>query len=396
MSTFSEPPPLSLYIHLPWCEKKCPYCDFNSHVRRRPIPETEYVCALLMDLDAALASAGGRTLKSIYLGGGTPSLFGPESLRGLLAGIHARVAIEPRAEVTLEANPGSAEMGKFQAFRDAGVNRLSIGVQSFNGDKLASLGRIHGPDEALRAADAARRAGFSNFNLDLMFGLPGQTVDEALDDVQTAIAQGPSHLSCYQLTIEPGTGFHRRPPRLPDHDRVWEMQEGLAHRLACAGYAQYEVSAYARPQAQCRHNRNYWEYGDYLGIGAGAHSKVTTASEVLRWQRPNVPDRYLRSAAATPLTRASRIHGAALDFEFMLNALRLKDGVSARTFVARTGRTLEHLGVRLSELRRRGWLRTDTERLVTTELGYRFLDDVVRYFLPAPRASTPGTPAARS
>ncbi|MDH3637500.1 MAG: radical SAM family heme chaperone HemW [Gammaproteobacteria bacterium] len=389
MPDFKKLPPLSLYVHLPWCEKKCPYCDFNSHVRRRAIPEVDYVRALLTDLESGLGAIRHRRLHSIYLGGGTPSLFQAKTIAALLTGIRSRVATTSDVEVTLEANPGSADTVKFAGFCEAGVNRLSIGVQSFDPDKLARLGRIHGRQEALAAAQAAREAGFANFNLDLMFGLPSQSLSGALSDMQIAIDQGPSHISCYQLTVEPNTAFYHRPPQLPDHDLLGEMQAALDARLADAGYARYEVSAYAPAAAQCRHNRNYWEYGDYLGIGAGAHSKITVPGRVLRWQRPDQPERYLHGAADDPLGLAHEVRGADLDWEFMLNALRLKAGVPARAFFERTGRSLRHLDPILSKLKRSGLLCVDPETLKTTDLGYRFLDDVVQRFLPTPGVAAP-------
>ncbi len=378
-----EPPPLSVYVHLPWCEQKCPYCDFNSHVRRGPIPEAAYAAALLADLDTMLDSIDHRPIHSIYLGGGTPSLFEVNTIRSLLDGIQLRLATAPHLEVTLEANPGSAETAKFAGFGEAGVNRLSIGVQSFNDDQLKRLGRVHDAAAALAAVQAARRAGFTNFNLDLMFGLPTQTVADAQSDLSIAIDQDPSHISCYQLTIEPQTIFaRRRPADLPDHDRLWDMQCALYARLAEAGYTRYEVSAYARAQAECRHNRNYWEYGDYLGIGAGAHSKITLGDRVLRWVRPASPDAYLRSAGRDPLAAAHQVAGADLDWEFMLNALRLTHGIPARRFAAHTGRSLRDLNPILADLRRSGLLCPDPSLLRATDLGYRFLDDVVQRFLP--------------
>src|SRR3990172_545076 len=313
MLNFASLPPLSLYVHIPWCVRKCPYCDFNSHEAssgrsRHPasrdisaslhvtIPEREYIDALLRDLEQDLPRVWGRIVPPLFLGGGTPSLFSPEAIDRLLSGIRARLPLDQNIEITLEANPGTVDVERFKGFRAAGINRLSIGIQSFDEEKLKALGRIHGRDEALRAAESARAAGFENFNLDLMFGLPDQTVEQALADIRTAIQLCPTHLSAYQLTIEPNTLFHARPPTLPDNDSTWDMQSQLQTELAAADYRQYEVSAYARPGYECRHNLNYWKFGDYLGIGAGAHAKITAASGITRLWKVKHPGEYLRTA----------------------------------------------------------------------------------------------------
>jgi len=296
MFQFTALPPLSLYIHFPWCVRKCPYCDFNSHAVRGDLPEDQYIDALLADLESDLPRVWGRPVRSVFLGGGTPSLFSPEAIERLLAGVRARVTLVPEAEVTLEANPGTVETERFRGYRAAGVNRLSIGIQSFQPEQLQKLGRIHGRDEALAAAQAARAAGFDNFNLDLMFGLPQQTLDEALADLRTALALNPTHLSLYQLTLEPNTLFHAQPPELPDEDVLAAMQEALQAELADAGFTQYEVSAYARAGRRCRHNLNYWQFGDYLGIGAGAHAKITDADGITRLWKVKQPRNFLETA----------------------------------------------------------------------------------------------------
>ncbi|HEY8553920.1 MAG TPA: radical SAM family heme chaperone HemW [Burkholderiales bacterium] len=377
------PPPLSLYIHLPWCVRKCPYCDFNSHTLRGALPEDAYVNALLRDLELDAPLVAGRTVETVFIGGGTPSLFRPESIARLLEGVRARVPLAPDAEITLEANPGTVERERFRGFRAAGINRLSIGVQSFDDAKLAALGRIHGRAEAIAAVNAARGAGFENLNLDLMYALPAQEAAEAVADVETALRFAPSHLSVYQLTLEPNTPFHRSPPRLPDEDAVDAMQEAIVDRLAGAGYAQYEVSAYARPGRECRHNRNYWEFGDYLGIGAGAHAKLTLAERVLRIAKTRHPDAYLRAAGREEARASVRALDADdLAFEFMLNALRLRDGVPAALFTARTGLPLARVTPILAAARERGLLEPDEERLRASALGRRFLNDLVAMFLP--------------
>ncbi|MBU6478245.1 MAG: radical SAM family heme chaperone HemW, partial [Xanthomonadaceae bacterium] len=325
-------PPLSLYIHIPWCVKKCPYCDFNSHGLRAAMPERDYVVALLADLDADLADFGdtvrGREIISVFFGGGTPSLFAPDSIAEILDGTSTRTPFASDCEITLETNPGTVEHGRFDGYLKAGVNRISFGVQSFDDEKLRALGRIHSSGEAESAVKLAQDAGYTNINLDLMYALPNQNLDDALADIERAIALQPAHLSHYQLTLEPGTPFARRPPPLPDHDAAWDMQEACQARLANAGYAQYEVSAYAQSGRRCRHNLNYWQFGDYLGIGAGAHGKLTNERAVRRRWKTRSPVAYLQNAR-TPqrIGGDETVDAEQLPFEFMLNALRLNEGV---------------------------------------------------------------------
>jgi len=375
--------PLSLYVHLPWCVRKCPYCDFNSHAARGDLPESAYTDALLRDLDWEAARTGGRPVDTVFLGGGTPSLFSPEAIARLLSGIRARVPLKADAEITLEANPGTVELERFRGFRDAGVNRLSIGIQSLDPEKLKALGRIHGRDEALAAADAAHAAGFENVNLDLMFGLPGQAVDDALADIGTALAMAPTHLSHYQLTLEPNTLFHTQPPALPDDDAIAHMQEAANARLTAAGFTQYEVSAWARPGQECRHNLNYWEFGDYLGIGAGAHGKLTESSGVSRRWKAKHPDRYLATAGdEQAVAGSSRLSGCELAFEFLLNALRLTEGFRESLFRDRTGLDPDMIRERLERSQARGLLVRDACGIRATPHGARFLNDLLVDFLP--------------
>jgi len=383
MFQFTALPPLSLYIHFPWCVRKCPYCDFNSHAVRGDLPEDQYIDALLADLESDLPRVWGRPVRTVFLGGGTPSLFSPEAIERLLAGVRARVALVPEAEVTLEANPGTVETERFRGYRAAGVNRLSIGIQSFQPEQLHTLGRIHGRDEALAAAQAARAAGFDNFNLDLMFGLPQQTLDEALTDLRTALALHPTHLSLYQLTLEPNTLFHAQPPELPDEDVLAAMQEALQAELADAGFAQYEVSAYARAGRRCRHNLNYWQFGDYLGIGAGAHAKITDAEGVTRLWKVKQPRDYLETAG-TPAGLGGEQRPSRDDvvFEFMLNALRLTEGVPALLFNERTGLDPSCMQKPLTQAMARGLLEPGLEHIRPTPLGRRFLNELVALFLP--------------
>jgi oxygen-independent coproporphyrinogen-3 oxidase len=377
--------PLTLYIHLPWCIRKCPYCDFNSHALRSELPERAYVDALFRDLEQDLPCIGNRRVESIFIGGGTPSLFSAEAIDRLLRGLHERLRLANALEITLEANPGTVEQDKFRDFRETGVNRLSIGVQSFHAEHLQRLGRIHGRQEAFRAAEAAHAAGFDNFNLDLMFGLPGQSLEQALADIASAIALQPTHISHYQLTLEPETRFYKQPPAgLPDDDLLWEMQERCQQRLAENGYTHYEISAYARPDKRCRHNLNYWQYGDYLGIGAGAHGKLTDAQGRIhrRWKRKN-PREYMRQAGSPdaiggidPIAPAERI------LEFMLNALRLVEGFPIGLFSERTGLPLQWLLPLLSQAKERELLDWNERFILPTELGRRFLNDLLELFLP--------------
>jgi len=377
-------PPLALYVHLPWCVRKCPYCDFNSHqVPGSGVPEEAYLRALLEDLAHAAADCRGRPLISVFFGGGTPSLFSPSSIERLLSRASALLPMAPGLEVTLEANPGTIEHRAFAAYRAAGVNRVSLGAQSFDDRHLAALGRIHAAAETRAAVTELRASGLVNFNLDLMYALPAQEVSEALADVEAALELEPAHLSHYQLTLEPGTVFASRPPLLPDEDASFAMQEACQSRLAEAGYAQYEVSAYARPGAQCRHNRNYWEFGDYLGVGAGAHGKLTRDGLITRTARHRSPARFM--AAATPAERIAEervIELPELPFEFCLNALRLVDGFDSETFEARTALPRSVIESACAAARERGLLGQKGGRWAPTPLGQRFLNDLQALFLP--------------
>ncbi|MCY1333791.1 radical SAM family heme chaperone HemW [Pseudomonas jinjuensis] len=375
-------PPLAAYVHIPWCVRKCPYCDFNSHAAGPELPEDEYVAALIADLHADLAHVHGRRLTSIFFGGGTPSLFSASALGRILEGLEREVGFEPDIEITLEANPGTFEQAKFADYRRLGINRLSIGVQSFQADKLKALGRIHDGDEAVRAADMARRAGFDNFNLDLMHGLPEQSVADALADLDQAIALAPTHISWYQLTMEPNTVFWSQPPELPEDDALWEIQEAGQARLAEAGYLQYETSAYARDGRRARHNLNYWSFGDFLGIGAGAHAKLSAPDgRIVRTWKTRLPKDYLNPAKN--FQAGERLLEAAdLPFEFMMNALRLTDGVPTAMFTERTGLPLESIRAACELARREGLLAEDEQRLRPTERGQLFLNDLLQHFLP--------------
>jgi oxygen-independent coproporphyrinogen-3 oxidase len=362
--------------------RKCPYCDFNSHQQQGELPEADYIAALMLDLQQDSAYIQDRSLQSIFIGGGTPSLFSAASYRQLLAAIQTVVPFADDIEITLEANPGTFEQDKFSAYREAGINRLSIGIQSFNDAHLKQLGRIHGGEEAQHAAEIARKADFANFNLDLMFGLPGQTTAQACADLQTAMACAPLHLSWYQLTIEPNTEYFRRPPNLPHDDAIAEMQESGIALLANHGYARYEISAYSKPRQQARHNLNYWEFGDYLGIGAGAHGKVTLADtgKIARTRKTRMPAHYLdpkREFNAETRTIASN----ELPLEFMLNALRLQSGVAARYFTERTGLPLSSLQAAIAKLQQRGLLATDPDRFQPTPLGLRHLNELLLEFM---------------
>lgn len=385
MFHFTALPPLSLYVHLPWCIRKCPYCDFNSHEAKEAVPEQRYVDALIADLEQELPSVWGRPVETVFFGGGTPSLFSPESLDRLLSQLRALLPLAAIAEITLEANPGSAETGKFAEYRALGINRLSIGVQSFDADMLQRLGRIHGPDEALAATAAARAAGFADINLDLMYGLPGQSTAQALADLEQAIALHPPHLSHYQLTVEPNTPFAHAPPVLPDDDALWGMQLACQSRLAAAGYEHYEVSAYARAGHRCRHNLNYWRFGDYLGIGAGAHAKISSAQTqcIVRAAKVRHPRDYL-AKAGNPLRIAEEriLTRREAGFEFMLNALRLNDGFPVALFAQHTGLSLSTVERPLQEAEHKGLIVRDMHTIRPTELGRRFLNDLMALFLP--------------
>lgn len=381
---FNALPPLALYVHIPWCLRKCPYCDFNSHESRGGIdalPEAPYVDALLTDLEFALPAIWGRRVVSVFIGGGTPSLFSASAIDTLLAGIRARVPLAPGAEITLEANPGTFERDKFAGFRAAGVNRLSLGVQSFNPAHLMALGRVHDADEARRAADAAVQI-FGNVNLDLMYALPGQDVADAINDVRAALALAPPHLSLYHLTLEPNTLFHRYPPILPDEDAAADIESAVQEALAAAGYRHYETSAHARLGFVCQHNMNYWEFGDYLGIGAGAHSKLSFADRVIRQVRWKQPQQYLdQIALRAPLLEETTVGRDAIGFEFMLNALRLTAGVATTLFAERTGYPVTLVAREMQEGVRRGLLDADPAVIRPTALGRRFLNDLQALFL---------------
>ncbi len=375
-------PPLGLYVHLPWCVRKCPYCDFNSHAQRGPLPEAAYVDALLDDLRQDLDHAQDRPLGSIFIGGGTPSLFSADAIGRLLEGAAELAHFNGDIEITLEANPGTAEQQRFSGYRAAGVNRLSLGLQSLNDRALARLGRIHGRQDSLRAVAMARAAGFDNLNLDLMFGLPEQSVEGALKELDEALSLAPEHLSWYQLTLEPNTYFYRHPPPLPDHDRLWEMQQAGRQRLQDAGLVHYEVSAFARPGRHAKHNLNYWQFGDFLGIGAGAHGKVTRrdCGTVMRTWKVKGPGTYLDPAK--PYLAGSRaLREDELPFEFFLNGLRLVTGVPSRLFRQRTGLSLQRIDAPLAEARSRGLMVVDERRLAATERGHWFLNDLLELFL---------------
>ena len=381
VSASFELPPLSLYVHIPWCVKKCPYCDFNSHAAGPSLPEEAYVDALLADLEAEREQAQGRPLRSIFFGGGTPSLFSAKALGRFLDGAQQRLSFSENIEITLEANPGTFEQAKFTAYRQLGINRLSIGIQSFQDSKLKALGRIHDGGEAVRAADMARAAGFDNFNLDLMHGLPEQTLEEALADLHLAIAQQPSHLSWYQLTMEPNTQFWSQPPSLPEDDILWDIQEAGQALLAEQGYAQYETSAYARPQRQARHNLNYWTFGDFIGIGAGAHGKLSHADgRIQRTWKTRLPKDYLASAQRQQ-AGARWLDAQELPFEFLMNALRLSDGVPSSLFSQRTGLPLAHLDAARQRAEQQGLLNPDPQRLQASPRGQLFLNDLLQLFL---------------
>lgn len=379
-----DPPPLSLYIHIPWCVRKCPYCDFNSHRVDGILPEHEYVAALLSDLDGELPGCGGRAIEAIFIGGGTPSLLSAEAMARLLDGVRSRVALAEAAEITLEANPGTAESGRFLGFRQAGVNRLSLGIQSFADDQLQRLGRIHGREEGLRAAKMARAAGFDNLNLDLMFGLPGQSPAQAQADLRTAMDLQPSQVSYYQLTLEPNTVFHKYPPTLPADEAIWAIQQAGQALLAEQGYIQYEVSAYAREGAGCRHNLNYWRFGDYLGIGAGAHGKITDPDTglVSRTAKIKHPGHYLKAISdASPPGSRLAVPAGELRFEFLMNALRLREGFHESLLTQRTGLPFRVLEPELSRCIDDGLLERGDGCIRCTPTGFNFLDTVLQRFL---------------
>jgi len=375
---FTALPPLALYVHLPWCVRKCPYCDFNSHERKGELPEREYVDTLVADLEALLPSVWGRRIVSVFIGGGTPSLFAPEAIDRLLSAVRARIPVEPDAEVTLEANPGTAEAGRFRGYRDAGVNRLSLGIQSFDDAMLGKLGRIHSADEARRAIEMAQAA-FDNVNLDLMYGLPGQTPAMAQAEMREALRWATAHLSAYQLTIEPNTVFWSRPPVLPDHDAGADMQQAIEDLLGEGGFEHYETSAFARSGRRCRHNLNYWTYGDYLGLGAGAHGKLSFAGRVARHERAKPPREHMEAGGAVD---QKPIEPRELPFEFMLNAARLVEGFAMDLFPARAGLPLSALEPGLKAAEAKGLVERDLQRVKPTLRGQRFLNELQQLFLP--------------
>lgn len=382
LNTSVSPPPLSLYVHFPWCVRKCPYCDFNSHEFGESFPETEYIDALIRDLDTEVVGIEGREITSIFMGGGTPSLISEAGLERLLSAIGARLALSEDIEITLEANPGTAEARRFHGYRRAGVNRLSIGVQSLDDEKLKALGRIHDAREAEYAVSLARQAGFDNLNIDIMYGLPGQDAAAALKDIAGAVALRPEHLSWYQLTIEPNTVFYKATPVLPDDEETWNMQQQGQEMLTDQGYRQYEISAWARPGREARHNLNYWEFGDYLGIGAGAHGKLTdTAGRVVRSARHKLPGRYRELAGGREVVTSERILDKDdLVLEFMMNALRLPHGFRRSLYSARTGLALESLQGRLDEAVAKGLLDVADDIVRPTRHGTQFLNNLLELF----------------
>jgi oxygen-independent coproporphyrinogen-3 oxidase len=381
-------PPLSLYVHLPWCVQKCPYCDFNSHAAGDAAPRQRYLDALLQDLGNEAGRAGDRPVETVFLGGGTPSLFTPSEIARLLRGVRNSFTLVPGAEITMEANPGTVECGDPAGYRDAGVNRLSFGGQSFNDDLLRKIGRIHSSDDIVRAVQEARGAGIANINIDVMHGLPGQGPVAALDDLRAAMALEPAHISWYQLTLEPNTVFFARPPAdLPDEETMWEIQESGQALLAEHGYLHYEVSAYARDQQHCRHNLNYWLFGDYLAVGAGAHGKFSNASGVFRYIKPANPQQYMKTMeSGAPLPAPASLPQDDLVFEFMLNALRLTEGFGESAFEDRTGCSAGDLDRIMRPAREKGLVSRDVDGVWRpTSLGQRFLNDLQAEFLPETR-----------
>jgi oxygen-independent coproporphyrinogen-3 oxidase len=385
MFNFTSQPPLSLYVHFPWCVRKCPYCDFNSHEVKETLAEDLYIEALIKDVEQDLPRIWGRRVVSVFMGGGTPSLFSPEAIERLLSALRARVSLHPEAEITLEANPGTVDFEKFAEFRSAGINRLSIGVQSFHDEHLQAIGRIHGRKESIKAVETAHDAGFANINVDLMFGLPAQTPQQALQDVTTAMALEPSHVSFYQLTIEPNTWFHRYPPVLPDDDRLWRMHTDGQCYLAEHGIEQYEVSAYAKADQRCVHNMNYWQFGDYLGIGAGAHGKLTdvNAQCIYRLSKLKQPKDYQRHAGtAKGILSESVLSRKDVGLEFMMNALRLNEGFAPPLFYERTGQPLNVVEAPLRRAQEQGLIDWTVARIQPTEKGRRYLNELLELFLP--------------
>jgi putative oxygen-independent coproporphyrinogen III oxidase len=379
-------PPLALYVHMPWCVRKCPYCDFNSHRLAAAQPDEAYIDALLEDFDSELPQLGGRRIDTVFFGGGTPSLFAPDAFGRLLHALRQRIAVADDVEITLEANPGTIERGRFAGYRQAGINRVSLGAQTFSPTALQRLGRIHTADDTHRAVEELRAAGIHNFNLDLMYALPEQTHEQALADVTTACALRPAHISYYQLTLEPGTVFHSRPPPLPDDEAAWRMQTECQALLSAAGYAQYEVSAYAQSGARCRHNLNYWSFGDYVGLGAGAHGKLTLElpERIVRTAKPKQPREFqerIGAAGGVAIGERHTIRPADLPFEFMLNALRLNEGFATHLFEERTGLSIDCIDPILFKERTRGLLEATDNGWKATEMGRRFLNDLQVSFL---------------
>jgi len=377
-----ELPPLSLYVHIPWCIRKCPYCDFNSHESSGDLPQREYVAALCADLDSELERVQGRKLQSIFIGGGTPSLFDAQSYEMILAHVEQRIGFNENCEITLEANPGTVEAQRFKDFHRAGINRLSLGIQSFSDTQLQRLGRIHDGDQARKAIEIAVSAGFDNFNLDLMHGLPEQSIENALSDLNTALSYSPRHLSWYQLTIEPNTVFYRRPPPLPADELIGEMQAAGQELLAAQGLRQYEVSAYALSNAESAHNLNYWQFGDYIGIGAGAHGKLSSPEEnaIFRTRKKKQPDHYLKSTAQRTSEQSAIVQDE-LPLEFLLNALRLRDGFNKAQFESRTGLAFSTIGKRVEYLQSKALLDVDADQIRASERGYLLLNSVLEEFL---------------
>ena len=385
MAVIPTPIPLSLYVHIPWCVKKCPYCDFNSHEARNDVPEERYIDALTKDLENELPNIWGRSIESIFIGGGTPSLFSANSIDTLLKRLRERLVIRPNIEITMEANPGTFEQERFNGFREAGIDRLSIGIQSYNDSHLKKLGRIHGGDEASQSSDIAKQAGFDNFNLDLMFGLPNQTISEALDDLQQAIDQSPNHISWYQLTIEENTLFHYAPPAIPDDELIWEMQQQGQTLLKQAGYEQYEVSAYAKAKQRSKHNMNYWQFGDYLGIGAGAHGKLTMPNgtgTIARHTKFRHPEEYMNKALNNEARSSEKtLHKDDIVFEFMLNIARLNQGFTTDLFEERTWIAFSEIEQKLELLIDEGLLSKQHNSFIPTAKGNLFVNDIVNRFL---------------
>jgi oxygen-independent coproporphyrinogen-3 oxidase len=385
MFNFTATPPLSLYIHIPWCVRKCPYCDFNSHAVHDEIPEQAYITALLADLEQELPAVWRRMVNSVFIGGGTPSLLSPVALSRLLGEIRARLPLKPGAEITLEANPGTVDLTRFAGFREAGINRLSLGIQSFQPTLLKNIGRIHNDSEAFTAYEAARQAGFDNINLDLMFGLPGQDIDQAIDDLRIATTLAPEHLSWYELTIEPNTWFHRHPPERVDDETAWEIQTSGQALLHAAGYNRYEISAYAQTDRQCRHNLNYWQFGDYLGIGAGAHGKITdtTSQRIYRTAKTRHPRSYLEAAhTAGRIAAQSELDPDDVLLEFAMNALRLERGFSTAEFAATTGLPASTIEPGVQTAMEQGFLAYHEGNIVTTTHGQRYLNELLQYWVP--------------